>query len=498
MKRFLFFVVITANLLPGFSPTGKAQTAPVTTAATIGNLLPGQQVTVPVTITGFNNIASITLYLDYDYSKIHYVQCNKNPLLSGNFSVGDLDLGTGYHRIVIGWYGNSLTLPDGSWLFNYIFTYFNGNDSLVWFDIGGTCMYSDGNNNILIDTPTVQYYVNGMLCGALDAPGQIWGETAVCAGQENVVYEVATISGATGYSWTVPAGAIITGVSDTNVISVDYSSNSASGDITVSGVNECGPGPVSVLHVTSSSLPTAYVSGGESLCDDGSTAIIITDFTGTPPWNFKISNGFDTTLVSNQYSTPYFIYTSDPGLYTVTSVSDANCSGLSSGYAEVIVNPVPPAPVITLEGISLTSSSPSGNQWLLEQIPIPGATGQSYTPGVTGNYSDIVTLNQCSSDISNYLHVVISTNTTEPMSSLFQIIPNPAKDYFLLKSSVAPIKTIKVAFFTNDGILVKKYDASQGSESSVYLIDIRDLTPGLYFLAIHCENKSVIQKLVVL
>lgn len=497
MSRFLIFAVITMSFVQGFPLMGKAQNAPVTTIATIGDLTPGQQVTVPVTVTGFNTITSITLYLNYNYANAHYVQCNKNPLLAGNYSVGDLNLGNGYHQIIIGWYGSSTTLPDGSWIFNYIFSYLNNSDSLSWYDMGPSCEYTDGNFNTLNDLPTSQYYINGLLCGELINPGHINGDSTICTGQQGVIYQVNAIPGTTSYHWTVPTAAIITSPADTNFIIVDYPSGAISGEITVNGTNLCGPGPVSVLPVSIFPLPTASVSGGDSLCDDGSTATIRIDLTGAPPWNFYITNGSSTTMVSNQYTTPYFFSTSEPGLYFVPTISDINCAGASNGNAQVIVSPVPAAPIIEQNDATLISNAPFGNQWYFEQTPISGATEQSYLPALSGNYSDIITINGCSSDISNYLHVVIS-NTTQPMSSTFQIIPNPAKDYFLLKSSGMPVKTTKVSFFTSDGILIKEFDTFHANDTSECIIDIRELTPGLYFLAIHYENKSIIQKLVVL
>lgn len=47
--------------------------APVTTIATVTTAVVNQQVTVPVTVTGFSNIAGLYLAIDYEYAKLHYV-----------------------------------------------------------------------------------------------------------------------------------------------------------------------------------------------------------------------------------------------------------------------------------------------------------------------------------------------------------------------------------------------------------------------------------------
>jgi len=170
------FLIVAGNCLC-------AQNAPVTTISTVNNAIPNQEVTVPVTVTGFNNIGSATLTLNYDYSKLHFVSGTQNPLLYGNFSVGDNDLGNGMHQLILGWYGSGVSLPDGTWIVNYVFTYLSGTPSLVWYDIGPSCEYTDANSNILNDTPTSYYYINGLVCGGMSGPGLITGSSSVCQGQ---------------------------------------------------------------------------------------------------------------------------------------------------------------------------------------------------------------------------------------------------------------------------------------------------------------------------
>ena len=71
-----------------------------------------------------------------------------------------------------------------------------------------------------------------------DAAGSITGTGIVCSGSTGVIYSVGPINGATGYSWTVPAGATITSGATTNSIVVSFSGSASSGNITVRG-NKC-------------------------------------------------------------------------------------------------------------------------------------------------------------------------------------------------------------------------------------------------------------------
>ena len=84
------------------------------------------------------------------------------------------------------------------------------------------------------------------------------------------------------------------------------------------------------------------------------------------------------------------------------------------------------------------------------------------------------------------------------MSGAFQIFPNPAKDYFFLRSADPIEKDMKLTFFSNDGIPVQECKVNAEMEPNECLIDVRNLSPGFYFLMIYKGDKGVIQKLVIL
>lgn len=136
--------------------------APVTTIATVTTAVVNQQVTVPVTVTGFSNIAGLYLAIDYEYAKLHYVSGTYNPALTGFCSIGDIDVGNGIHRLTISWAGgNPVNLTNGSWIVKYNFTYLSGPAPLTFFDIGPSCVFNDPQGNELNDVPYSSYYING-------------------------------------------------------------------------------------------------------------------------------------------------------------------------------------------------------------------------------------------------------------------------------------------------------------------------------------------------
>ncbi|MFL6246902.1 MAG: carboxypeptidase regulatory-like domain-containing protein [Thermoanaerobaculia bacterium] len=96
------------------------------------------------------------------------------------------------------------------------------------------------------------------------------------------------------------------------------------------------------------------------------------------------------------------------GDYTVI-VTALGCPSAPSSATSVTVNPAPATPTIGADGpttfcsggsVLLTSSSATGNQWLLDGNPIGGETNQTYIATASGSYSVVVTASGCPSPAS--------------------------------------------------------------------------------------------------
>jgi hypothetical protein len=89
-------------------------------------------------------------------------------------------------------------------------------------------------------------------------------------------------------------------------------------------------------------LPTATVSGSATICNGGSTTVSA-DLTGTGPWNVTWSDGNQQIGIASSPAT-YSPSPSSTTTYTVTALTDANCTaqaGDLTGSAVVTVNPPP-------------------------------------------------------------------------------------------------------------------------------------------------------------
>jgi len=140
----------------------QAQNAPVTTVSDFYKVTPGE-VTIPVTVSGFNQIGAISLNLEYDPAVLTFVQGDMNSMLLGMFAIGNNLLPSGMRSLAIGWFGNAQSLSDGATLINLKFNFLGGTTNLTWFDDGASCEYTDAAYNALNDFPTDCHYVNGIV-----------------------------------------------------------------------------------------------------------------------------------------------------------------------------------------------------------------------------------------------------------------------------------------------------------------------------------------------
>ncbi len=325
--RTLFMIIVCLFLLSGFSVTG--QNAPVTTLATVGNVVPGQ-VEVPIMVTGFNNIGAISLSFDYQYAGLHFVQGVPNAMLDG-FAIGDHDLGNGKHRITMGWFGSGTSLGNGEVIMMVTFTFLGGITALEFYDNGPSCEYADANYNVLNDLPQSTYYIDGLVCGNIPNPGLITGDPAVCRGQTGVGYGVAPVPNATSYQWVLPAGAAIVSGINTNAISVDFSPTAVSGNITVHGVNGCGNGSPSQLAVTVSPLPVAN-AGTDVTIPYGTSTTLHAASGGTGSFSYHWSP--ESLLVNPNLQNPQTVNLTVTSVFTLAVT---NLATLCNDSDEVVV-----------------------------------------------------------------------------------------------------------------------------------------------------------------
>ena len=249
------------------------------------------------------------------------------------------------------------------------------------------------------------------------------------------------------------------------------------------------------INLTINQLPTSFLSGDTTLCGPGNFATLNINLTGVPPWSFNITNGITTNIFENISATPFSFLTNEAGMYTVINLEDNHCEGISSGTATVSVFPLPDKPEISILDYHLISSSCCGNQWYLNNEPIPGATGQVYTATESGEYFVLVTLNGCTSDVSEVVDLVVGISELKPERLL--LFPNPAKDYTRIYTSLSNNERVKMKINTLDGRLICEKELLTTTNQKEILIETSHLLPGVYFITLYNRNSYKQGKLVI-
>jgi PKD repeat protein len=204
----------------------------------------------------------------------------------------------------------------------------------------------------------------------------IIGSDIVCA-LETVVYSVPDHPGSV-YTWSLPAGAALTG--DPSAASITVTFGTVSGNISVREVNAAGcVTNHNPLAVTVRALPTAIISNSGTVCVEDTHPVNIA-LTGAAPWRVVYAiNGVDQPEISGITASPYTLHAAAAGNYTITSVTDNNdCTNTGIGNATVSYWPVPSA---TLSGTTAVCAGQSATL----TISLTGAAPYTfvYTDGTT-------------------------------------------------------------------------------------------------------------------
>jgi Secretion system C-terminal sorting domain len=446
---------VTVNSATVCAGTTLALTATVT--STGGNYLwlPGNETTQSIQVTPSNtasyavmyNINSCPTATSYTTTIVvkprPVITCNSTTVCTGQqaviIAVPNLQGGT-YYWLNGGATTSSITVSPATTAAYVVFYNLNG------------CSNSAGGQVVVVNTPLV------------DASGF----SKICSGQQTVL-NAATVPANGTIIWSNNAGfASSTSVSptSTNTFTVSFSSP---------GCNGLATDTVSVLVI-----PTPSITATSATICDGESVVLYA--TGTPTGGVYSWDGFssaDSLLITPSNSSQINVS------YTLN-----NCSGTTS--ASVVVNAAPAQPVITQNGVSLLSSAVNGNQWYLDGQAITGANGQLFTPTQSGNYTVVVTQNNCVSDTS----LVITVNLvgiTEIEWSQVKLYPNPAINSISITTSKdVAIKTYRVMNTLGETMM----KAENINAASNLNIDVAPLKAGIYYIQLSDAKNISTQKFV--
>ncbi|MBK6964651.1 MAG: T9SS type A sorting domain-containing protein [Bacteroidales bacterium] len=240
-------------------------------------------------------------------------------------------------------------------------------------------------------------------------------------------------------------------------------------------------------------LPVPFINGPETICGSNSLNEYTTE-PGMIDYQWVVSSG---EIVEGQGTNQVMVMWDEAGVQVV-SVDYQTVFGCTMPEPfQLFVNVVTPeTPQISIDELTLTSSATNGNQWYLNGQPIEGASGQSYEVTQNGDYTCIVTVDDCSSDVSNVITVQTVGVEVNPLACI-SIFPIPSNGEFTL-SVVAPAGTRYTASVINNlGKIVYQTESFAVSGKYTRSFSLGHLTDGIYTVIVKNEKSQYVKKIVI-
>jgi hypothetical protein len=239
-------------------------------------------------------------------------------------------------------------------------------------------------------------------------PGIISGNTTVCSSTSQT-YSIAPVSGATSYTWTLPAG--WSGTSTTS--SIAATSSNTGGLVTVTANNTCGASLAQSLNITVNDLPQTpgAITGNTTVCEGVSSTYSVTPVSGATFYTWQLPSGWTGTSTTN---TIHVIPGALSGDISVTAGNDCGSSQLSS--LAVNVSPVPTQP----GAISGNTAICAGTAQTYSILPVANAT--SYTWNMPSGWTGSSTTNSINATVGTISGNITVTANNSCGASVFQTI----------------------------------------------------------------------------
>ncbi|WP_345948550.1 S8 family serine peptidase [Mucilaginibacter sp. PAMB04274] len=172
----------------------------------------------------------------------------------------------------------------------------------------------------------------------------------------------------------------------------------------------------------------------------------------------------------------------------------------SAGCASVARVPVVAAsPVITQNGTTLVSNFTANNQWYLNGVLIPGATGQTYVPAQSGNYQlKNVLVTGCTAISPVYTYIKSDAATNTPTAIRLSAYPVPATTELNVSfiADAASDMTLSLVNTLGKTVYSNKASIRAGSYSTTF--SVSNQPAGTYILRVLLGEKAYSAKVIII
>jgi hypothetical protein len=174
--------------------------------------------------------------------------------------------------------------------------------------------------------------------------------------------------------------------------------------------------------------------------------------------------------------------------YKVIGIDAFGCKSQQS--KTVIVNALPAKPIVTRFKNVLISSYNTNNQWYIGSQKVDTAINRSFFPPFNSFYSVRYTDSKgCQSESDQVQFEYVSIPRID-LSSFIKLYPNPSQGWVMIEQVNG--ETIQLEVYSSDAqhVMSKQIEGTQ-------LIDLRDLSPGVYVFRFTAEKGVSEMKIVI-
>jgi PKD repeat protein len=313
----------------------------------------------------------------------------------------------------------------------------------------------------------------------------------VCQGVPVVFSSVITNGGTLeNYNWLV--NGFSQGASTAQFQPISLSNNDIVSCVLTSNA-ACATSTTATSNATSMTVkPTpVFVSSSNSPVCSGTALNLSSTTLAGALYSWTGPNGFTS---SDQNPTFANSTAAMSGSYALQITIDG-CTATNS--SSVVVNNTPATPVISSNGLVLTSSSPNGNQWIFNGVNISGANGTSYTTPANGLYTVTTTQDGCTSTSASFTQAAVSVEEINGGTNGIVIYPNPSKGIFNLKFAQKELANYTIEVRSVNGQIIDTYQLNNVEGKANYSINLENQSKGIYFVHITDGSTKTTQKIVI-
>ncbi len=250
---------------------------------------------------------------------------------------------------------------------------------------------------------------------ALPSPGAITssGTTVFCAGQSRT-YSIAAVTGANTYTWTVPAGTVITSGQGTTSIGATF--GNISGSVCVDASNSCETSPVRCISVSVDPIPSTpgNITGPSSI-NPGQQSVnyFIASVNGASAYTWAYS-GTGLTIASGTGTTSIVVnFTCNATAGNLTVTANSTCGASTASSLALTITP--------LLAVNAGSGVFGGTAQTIGNAATGGTSAYTYSWSPTSNLSSstIATpIAQCTGSTTTYTVTVTDSRSCTATSSV--------------------------------------------------------------------------------